>query len=526
MAPSCPRKVEGEAAYFYERNGRTVDNVGCDGMMGQSVVDRVIAHGTRPAIVDPSGMWSYDDLASSSQHLAARLMGRRSDFDEERIAILCIPGRDFVVATLACWRAGGLAVPLNPTHPDRELVYALDEAEASIILASPSCAELGRRVASGRRLETVTEAITAASAPRLPVVDPDRAALMIFTSGTTGRPKGAVHTHRSVAAQVKGLIDAWEWVPDDRILLVLPLHHVHGIVNVTCCALWAGAVCEAPGGFDAIATWERLASGALTLFMAVPTIYNRLIAAWDEASDEVRRSWAAGARRLRLMVSGSAALPVSTLARWEGITGQVLLERYGMTEIGMALSNTLDRRVAGHVGIPLPGIEVRIVDDLGHDVDEGSPGELLVRGEQVFREYWGRPDATTEAFDDGWFRTGDVAVCEPDGYRLLGRSSVDIIKTGGEKVSALEIEETYREHAGIVDCAVVGVPDDEWGQRVCAAVVAMPLGPAPTPQELRVWGKDRLAAAKVPTQFMLLDELPRNAMGKVTKPAVAALFTS
>ena len=491
-----------------------------------SVVDRVIEHGSRPAIVDPAGVWSYDDLATSSRRLAARLLAGRSDLDEERVAVLCTPGHDFVVATLACWRAGGLAVPLNPTHPDRELVYALDDAQASIVLASPTWADLAGRIGSGRLVETASEVETADVSPRLPVIDLDRAALMVYTSGTTGRPKGAVHTHRSVAAQVWSLIDAWEWVPDDRILLVLPLHHVHGIVNVTCCALWAGAVCEAPGGFDPVATWERLASGALTVFMAVPTIYARLIAAWEEASDEMRRSWSAGARRLRLMVSGSAALPVSTLTRWEEITGHVLLERYGMTEIGMALSNTLDRRVAGHVGVPLPGMEVRIVDDDGRDVDPALPGELLVRGAQVFREYWGRPDATGEAFDNGWFKTGDVAVCEPDGYRLLGRSSVDIIKTGGEKVSALEIEETYREHPGIVDCAVVGVPDEEWGERVCAAIVARPLGGVPTPEELRVWGKERLVAAKVPTRFLLLDELPRNAMGKVTKPAVGSLFNS
>jgi malonyl-CoA/methylmalonyl-CoA synthetase len=285
-------------------------------------------------------------------------------------------------------------------------------------------------------------------------------------------------------------------------------------------------VCEAPGGFDPIAPWERLASGALSLFMAVPTIYTRLIAAWEAASDELRDAWSSGARGLRLMVSGSAALPVSTLARWEEITGHVLLERYGMTEIGMALSNTLDRRVPGHVGVPLPGMEVRILDDAGRDAEPGSPGELLVRGAQVFREYWGRPDATREAFDDGWFKTGDVAVCEPDGHRLLGRSSVDIIKTGGEKVSALEVEETYREHPRIADCAVVGVPDDDWGERVCAAVVATPVGDLPTAEELRAWGKERLAVAKVPSRYMLLDELPRNARGKVTKPAIAALFTS
>ena len=174
------------------------------------------------------------------------------------------------------------------------------------------------------------------------------------------------------------------------------------------------------------------------------------------------------------MVSGSAALPVSTLERWREITGHVLLERYGMTELGMVLSNSLTRRVPGHVGEPLPGVDVRLVDDAGSDVADGTPGELLVRGPNVFREYWRRPEATAEAFTDGWFRTGDVAVHEPDGFRMLGRSSVDIIKSGGEKVSALEIEEVYRTHPGVADCAVVGIEDPEWGERVCVAIVRAP----------------------------------------------------
>ena len=239
-------------------------------------------------------------------------------------------------------------------------------------------------------------------------------------------------------------------------MLVLPLNHVHGIVNVTLCPLAVGACCEAPGSFDAAALWERFASGEVTVFMAVPTIYARLVTAWEAASTSTRQRWSAGAAGLRLMVCGSAALPVSTLERWRELTGQVLLERYGMSELGMALSNTLTKRVPGHVGEPFPGVEVRVVGDDGADVAEGQPGELLVRGPQVFAGYWGRPEATADAFVDGWFRTGDVAVHEPDGYRLLGRSSVDIIKTGGEKVSALEIEEVLRTHPAIADCAVVG----------------------------------------------------------------------
>ena len=265
-----------------------------------------------------------------------------------------------------------------------------------------------------------------------------------------------------------------------------------------------------------------MASGELTLFMAVPTIYTRLIAAWDDAGAADRHRWSAGAAHARLMVSGSAALPVSTLGRWQEITGHTLLERYGMTELGIALSNTLERRVPGTVGEPLPNVSVRVVGDTGHDVPDGDPGELLVRGPQVFLEYWRRAAETAAAFTDGWFRTGDVAVHEPDGFRLLGRSSVDIIKTGGEKVSALEIEEVYRTHPDVADIAVVGVPDPEWGERVCAAMVVD--AAAPSADALRAWGKERLAAAKVPSRFAFVTELPRNSMGKVTKADVGKLF--
>jgi malonyl-CoA/methylmalonyl-CoA synthetase len=260
------------------------------------------------------------------------------------------------------------------------------------------------------------------------------------------------------------------------------------------------------------------------MFMAVPTIYARLVQAWDVADEATRRRWSDGAARLRLMVSGSAALPTTVLDEWERITSHVLLERYGMTEVGMALGNTLDGRVPGHVGEPFPGVRARIVDEAGADVPDGEPGELLLHGPQLFAGYWDRPDATAEAFTaEGWFRTGDVAVRTPDGHRLLGRSSVDILKTGGEKVSALEIEAEFRTHPDIADCAVVGLPDPEWGQRVAMALVAAP-GTRPDPDELRAWGKARMAPAKVPTRYLVVAELPRNAMGKVTKADVTALF--
>jgi malonyl-CoA/methylmalonyl-CoA synthetase len=290
---------------------------------------------------------------------------------------------------------------------------------------------------------------------------------------------------------------------------------VHGIVNVLMSALWNGAVCEILPVFRPREVWRRLGAGGITVYMAVPTVYARLIDAWEEAAAEDRATWSAGARACRLMISGSAALPVPILERWEAITGHRLLERYGMTEIGMALSNPLegDRR-AGFVGTPLPGVQVRL----------GVDGQIEVKGPTVFGEYWRRPAETAEAFTpDGWFRTGDVGLVEDGAYRILGRASVDILKTGGEKISALEIEDVLRSHEGIADCAVVGVADPRWGERVCAAVVPRRSGEV-TEAALRTFAKTRLAPYKVPKQFLLVTELPRNAMGKVTKPAVRELF--
>jgi malonyl-CoA/methylmalonyl-CoA synthetase len=484
------------------------------------LLERLSRYGYRLAIVDPAGDWSYDDLDHHATALASFLHADHRG-DDDRIAIACTPGHDFVTALLACWHAGAIAVPLHPLHPDAELEYVMSDSGARAVIASSEHRDVATRIAGASDV-TVVDVRTGGREHRS-TPGPDEPALMVYTSGTTGRPKGAVHTHGSVDAMVEAMLTAWAWTAEDRIVLVLPLNHVHGLINVTLTALAAGACCEAPGAFDAVHVWDRLASGDVTLFMAVPTIYARLTTAWEQAGGETRRAWSAGAAGLRLMVCGSAALPVSALERWREISGQVLLERYGMTELGMILSNTLDRRVPGHVGEPMPGMEVRVVDDGDADVPDGEPGELLVRGPQVFAGYWGRPEATAAAFTDGWFRTGDVAVHEPVGYRLLGRSSVDIIKSGGEKVSALEIEEIYRTHPGIADCAVVGIADDEWGERVCAAVVPA-LDAELDGDDLRSWGKQQLAPAKVPWRYLFVDELPRNALGKVVKPDVTKLF--
>jgi malonyl-CoA/methylmalonyl-CoA synthetase len=492
----------------------------------------------RIALIDPAGTVMYADLDARSMQIAATLRGDRRELEEARVAFLIPPGADYVAVLLGIWRAGGIAVPLPVTHPPAELEFVVRDSDASIVIATPELLDKAAHAAGGAadartiyivrdgKLLTMTASPARGSSGSvaLPIVDATRRALILYTSGTTGKPKGVVTTHRNIAAQIESLVRAWEWREDDRTLLVLPLHHVHGIVNVVACALWVGAVCEMPPRFDADATWNRLSSGEITVFTAVPTIYYRLIASWEASATDVRRHRANGARAVRLMMSGSAALPSGILERWREITGQVLLERYGMTEIGMALANPLHgARLPGRVGSPLPGVDVRLVGEDGGPVPENVPGEIEVRGDTVFGEYWRRPEATREAFRDGWFRTGDLAVVEGGAYRLLGRTSVDIIKSGGHKISALEIEDVLREHPAIAECAVVGVDDEEWGQRVCAAVELKPAERL-TLADLEPWARARLAPYKIPKVLRAVATLPRNAMGKVVKPDVAALF--
>lgn len=490
------------------------------------LVARAREHGARTAIVAAEGTFTYRQLLDASERVAAGLLAGRGDLGEARVAFLVPPGFHHVAVQWGIWRAGGIAVPLAVSHPPPELAYVIRDADAEIVVVHPTFAEKIKAVSLPPGVRTVSTEVAAGTAPgsALPVVEPGRRAMMVYTSGTTGKPKGVVTTHTNITAQVTSLVNAWEWRADDAILLVLPLHHVHGIINVLTCALWAGARCDMPPAFEAERVWSRLAAGDLTLFMAVPTIYGKLIAAWEAAALERRRAWSEGCSRLRLMVSGSAALPVQRLERWREISGHVLLERYGMTEIGMALSNPLHgRRRPGFVGAPLPGVEVRLVDERGGAVAAGTPGEIEVRGETVFLEYWRHPEATAAAFRNGRFRTGDVAVLEDGAYRILGRSSVDIIKTGGYKVSALEVEEVLRTHPGIAECAVVGIDDPEWGERICVAVEPRGDGPL-TLAALQSWAKERLAPYKVPRALHTVAALPRNAMGKVTKPDVAKLF--
>ena len=495
--------------------------------MNLPLITRAEQHNNKIAIVTDKQAFSYRTLLDISSLIATTLLKDIEDLQEQRVAFLIPPGFEYVATQWGIWRAGGIAVPLCVSHPRPELEYVITNSGVSIIVAHPQFEDTLRAIATEKNLPLI---LTSQTLPNhvtiLPNVDIKRRALILYTSGTTGKPKGVVTTHEHIQSQVTSLITAWEWTSNDRILNILPLHHIHGIINILTCALWAGAQCHIFSKFDAQILWNRICDGDLTLFMAVPTIYVKLITAWENATQERQTSMRAGCKKMRLMVSGSAALPVQVLEKWQSISGHFLLERYGMTEIGMALSNSLHgQRYAGYVGQPLPQVEVRLVDESGELVSSGTPGEIQVKSPGVFLEYWQNPQATEKAFRDGWFCTGDTAIVENGNYRILGRMSVDIIKTGGYKVSALEIEEVLRNHPDIQECAVVGVVDLEWGQRVCAALVLLPQRQL-TLESLRSWAKGQLAVYKIPTRILIVDELPRNAMGKVTKPQVVELFCS
>lgn len=480
----------------------------------------------RIAVVSGGRSYTYDELDEASRRVAGALLRDRADLEQARVAFFVPPCFDYVAVQRGIWRAGGVAVPLAISYPPPELAYVIQDSGSTVVVGDPSSAAMLEPLAANARATFVPapELLQGPPGHPLPHLGATRRAMIIYTSGTTSRPKGVVTTHANIGAQIAMLVQAWEWTPADRLLLALPLHHVHGVVNGLGTALSVFATCEILPVFDPAAVWNRLASGDITVFTAVPTMYHRLIAAWEQADAPVQRAWSQGAGRARLMMSGSAALPVQTLARWREITGHTLLERYGMTEIGMGLSNPLrGERRPGYVGGPLPNVEVRLVDEAGVPVPDGTAGEIEVRGPNVFLEYWQRPEDTAAVFRDGWFRTGDMAVVEQGAYRLLGRTAVDIIKTGGYKVSALEIEEVLRQHPAISECAVVGLADEEWGERVAAAVELRADADLSLPH-LQQWAKAHLAPYKVPRALHVVDTLPRNSMGKVVKPDVTALF--
>jgi len=477
----------------------------------------------RKAVVEGQQAYSYQQLWDASGAIAQTLLQDRRDLQEARIAFILDPSFHYVAVQWGIWRAGGIAVPLCVKHPYPSIQYVLEDTAAEALVYSASYSDLISPAFQDFPIRPIPiETIPNQASVPFPVLQEKQRAMILYTSGTTGKPKGVVTTHQTIWSQVQSLISAWEWTSNDHILNVLPLHHVHGIINALTCPLAVGATVEFLPKFHELALFDRFSSGQINVFMAVPTIYFKLIAAYKEVDPNQQNKLSQAMKSFRLMVSGSAALPISTLEQWREISGHTLLERYGMTEIGMAISNPLHgERRPGCIGTPLPLVEVRLADDQDSHILDG-PGEIQVKGDTVFQEYWNKPQATLESFVDGWFKTGDVAVIEEGYYRILGRNSVDIIKTGGYKVSAPEIEEVLRERSDIQDCGVVGIPDEEWGEIIGAGLV---VSEDLAIHELQSWLKQRLPNYKMPRIFKILPDLPRNVMGKVTKPELLKLLT-
>lgn len=489
------------------------------------IIKNAESHSSNIAVLSNGNTYTYHELLNQSSLFASLLLQEEVDLAQQRVAFMVNPGFDYVKVQWAIWRAGGITVPLCLTHPLPSLEYVIEDTEANILVVSPDYEEFVQPLVHNFKLRLIVlgKEETVSSKP-LPDIASTRKAMILYTSGTTNKPKGVVTTHDNLEAQISTLVSAWEWSVKDHTLCVLPLHHVHGIVNVVSCSLWSGATCEFINGFSAEEIFKLFQQGKLNVFMAVPTIYYKLITYWESLDESSRIALTKCMSAFRLMVCGSAALPVSVMEKWKVISGHTLLERYGMTEIGMAISNPYHgERKAGYIGIPLPGVEVKLVDENYKEVNSGEPGEIIVRGKNVFSEYWKKPEATAKEFtSDGWFKTGDVAVVEEGYYRIMGRNSVDIIKSGGYKISALEIEEELRKHDAIADCAVVGIPNDEWGELIVSALVLK--DNSLNTDELNKWLRERMAAYKTPRKYLLVNELPRNAMGKVTKNDVKKLF--
>ena len=418
---------------------------------------------------------------------------------------------------LGCLKVGAVYVPLNTAYTAAEIGYFLSDAEPALLVCDPS-----GKVESAVATETLDASGGGSFADRMdtahalePTVSPaaDDVAAIVYTSGTTGRPKGAMLTHRNLASNARTLCDAWGWRSDDVLLHALPIFHVHGLfVALHCVFVGGGSMIFLPR-FDADAVIEHLPSS--TVMMGVPTFYTRLL-----ARDAFTRDICRG---MRLFISGSAPLAAQTFAAFEARTGHRILERYGMSETLMSTSNPLlGERIGGTVGFALPGVEARIADD-GGVVGEGEVGGIEVRGPNVFRGYWQMPDKTAEEFtSDGFFQTGDLGVMDGEGrVSIVGRAK-DLIISGGYNVYPKEVETLIDDMPEVSESAVIGVPHPDFGEGVVAVVVPRdcPVDVALVERAL----KDKLARFKQPKRVICVDDLPRNVMGKVQKNALRERF--
>ncbi len=454
-----------------------------------------------PPLADPP---ARDALQFAGERIQFDALGRvaagihRRHPDVSRVAIRAQPSLETMTAFVAWLAAGKTVVPINPRSGESELRHVLSDSAPQLVLG-----------------EDDLELDDGEDGP-LPDVDPRLPGLVVYTSGTTGPPKGVVLSRRALAANLDALAGAWAWTDRDTVVHALPIFHIHGLVLGVLGPVRRGGTCHHLGRLEPAAVRAAFDDGA-TMMFGVPTMYQRLA---DAASEDGELAAAVGGARL--LVSGSAALPAREHERIRQLTGQSIVERYGLSETLIVASVRAggDRR-PGYVGLPLDGVDVRLVDEPGVAVqthDDETSGEVQVRGASLFDGYLNRADATAAAFtEDGWFKTGDLATRAPDGYlRLIGRIATDLIKSGGFKIGAGEIEAALLEHPGVAEAAVAGVPDDDLGERVVAWIVRAD-GEEAEGEELIELVANQLAPHKRPREVRFVDELPRNALGKVQK---------
>jgi len=474
---------------------------------------------------------TYAEVEEQSGRVAA-LLGKLGIKPGERVTVQVDKSPEALFLYLGCLRAGVIYMPLNSGYTAAELDYFLSDATPSLVVSTPKALEEMTALAAKAGCKsvltldagghgTLTEQAQAlAPLSGIAETQADDVAAMLYTSGTTGRSKGAMLTHRSLIANAETLVQAWGFSENDVLLHTLPIFHVHGLFVAFGCALLSRAKMLFHPAFDA-----EKALGAMeraTVFMGVPTYYTRLLASPALTLDKVAS--------VRLFVSGSAPLLAETFSAFHQRTGHHILERYGMTETGMNTSNPLDgERRLGTVGFPLPGVELRIADDQGREVPQGETGIIEVRGDNVLKGYWNNPEKTAASFrSDGFFITGDVAQIDKDGYVVIVGRASDMIISGGYNVYPKEIETVIDTLPGVGESAVIGVPHPDFGEGVVAVIRTLPGREHPSEADIVATLKSQLAGYKVPKKLLFVDELPRNAMGKVVKAelrkANAALF--
>jgi long-chain acyl-CoA synthetase len=471
----------------------------------------------RPAVRLDDTVLTYADLADRSAR-AAGFLQVAGVTPGDRVAVMLPNVPEFAIVYYGILRAGGVVVPMNPLLKEREVAYYLDDSQARLIFAGPSCADAAALGAerAGVRCVVVDEGLAAALDAATPVAgavvrDGEDTAVLLYTSGTTGQPKGAELTQANLSTNVDVFVaDLIHAQPEDVIFGGLPLFHSFGQTCGLNGAVKAGACLTLVPRFTPGKVLEVLTRDKVTVFEGVPTMYVALLGDPGRAGYDVSG--------LRICVSGGAALPVEVMRGFEEAFGCIILEGYGLSETSPVASfNHPDReRKPGSIGTPIRGVGMRVVDEFGKDVPPGEVGEIAISGHNVMKGYWRRPEATAEAIPDGWFRSGDLARVDEDGYFFIVDRRKDLIIRGGYNVYPREIEEVLYEHPAVAEAAVVGVPDSSLGEEVGAAVVVKP-GETVTPQDIQEYVKGQVAAYKYPRRVWFLDALPKGPTGKVLK---------